>query len=140
MSLPRESPISSTVQRPIIGTDGTEVVVVGFVVVLSEVPPGIGAPVENRHPAPGGLNAVMLTMGGGRFVEGPMGWVVGVVDVPVAMLVVVARPAPVVVVWSVVVASAAGEWCSPFSWNPTMMSTDTQSPSPTLKGQLGPAP
>ena len=61
MSLPSESPISSTVQCPIADSaGGVGVVALGGVVSLDGVA-GIGAPVENRHPAPGGLNAVMLT-------------------------------------------------------------------------------
>jgi hypothetical protein len=144
MSLPSESPISSTVQRPIGDVVGTEVDVVGDVVVAPPDEPGLGAPVENRHPAPGGLNAVMLMMGGGRVFDGPacVVGVVGVVDVAVPTLVVVPDVVVVVVVVAceVVVASAAGEWCSSFSWKPTMTRADTQSPSPTRKGQLGPAP
>src|SRR5450631_2764432 len=99
MSLPRESPISSTVQRPIADTVGTEVVVDdAIVVVVLEAPFGFGAPVANRHPAPGGLNAAMFTIGGGRFFEGPGGWVVGVVVVAIPMLVVGPGPATDVVV------------------------------------------
>ena len=45
-SLPRESPISSTVHRPIADTVGKEVVVDAFVDVLPESPLGIGAPVR----------------------------------------------------------------------------------------------
>ena len=112
----------------------------GDVVVAPPDKPGLGAPVENRHPAPGGLNAVMLMMGGGRVLDRPDSCVVGVVDVTVPTLVVVPDTVIVVVVCEVVVASAAGEWCSSFSWKPTMTSADTQSPSPTRKGQLGPAP
>src|ERR1019366_6833906 len=115
-SLPSESPISSTVQRPIGDGVGTEVDVVGDVVVAPPDEPGLGAPVENRHPAPGGLNAVMLMMGGGRVLDRPDSCVVGVVDVTVPTLVVVPDTVIVVVVCEVVVASAAGEWCSSFSW------------------------
>jgi hypothetical protein len=130
------------VQRPIGDVVDTEV----DVVVAPPDELGLGAPVENRHPAPGGLNAVMLTIGGGRVFDGPtcVVGVVGVVDVAVATLVVVPDAlvvvVVVVVVCEVVVASAAGEWCSSLSWKPTMTRADTQSPSPTRKGQLGPAP
>jgi len=97
---------------------------------------GSGAPVESRQPAPGGVNADMLTMGGGKFFNGPDGWVV----VGAAGPVVVGSAAVVVVAARcvVVVELAAVERCS-FSWNPTMMSADTQSPSMTRKAQLGPA-
>ena len=65
-SLPSESPISSTVQWPIAASAGTLVVVVVVVVafevvVVPDTSLGVGAPVENRHPAPGGLKAAMLT-------------------------------------------------------------------------------
>jgi hypothetical protein len=80
----------------------------------------------------------MLTIGGGNVVDGPVGCVVGVVDVATPVLEVVADE--VLVVVSDVVVGAAGEWCSFFSWKPMMMSTDTHTPSPTRKGQLGPAP
>jgi hypothetical protein len=116
---------------------GNDVVLAAIVVELAGVP-GLGAPVENRQPAPGALNAVILTIGGGRFVDGPVGWVVGVVGGAVPTLVVVADDELVVVIE--VVVTAAGEWCSPFSWKPMTMSTDTHTPSPTRKGQLGPAP
>jgi hypothetical protein len=130
------------VQRPIGDVVGTEV----DVVVAPPDELGLGAPVENRHPAPGGLNAVMLTIGGGRVFDGPacVVGVVRVVDVAGATLVVVPDAlvvvVVVVVVCEVVVASAAGERCSSLSWKPTMTRADTQSPSPTRKGQLGPAP
>jgi hypothetical protein len=64
------------------------VVVDAFVVELLEGLRGIGAPVKNRHPAPGGLNAAILMIGGARFFDVLDGCVVGVVDVDVPMLVV----------------------------------------------------
>jgi hypothetical protein len=70
---------------------------------------GIGAPVENRQPAPGGLNAAMLMTGGGRFFEGCDGGVVGVVDVADRMVVVGFEAVVDGVVRSVVVVVAAGE-------------------------------
>jgi len=83
----------------------------------------------------------MFTIGGGRFVGGPEGWVVlgvvvdeGPVVVDGALLVVDD------VEGSDVVVMAAGERCASFSWKPTMTSAETQSPSTTRKGQLGPAP
>ena len=82
--MPSESPISSTVQRPIAVTCGAVVVVDDvalLVVVVADVPLGVGAPVANRQPEPGGLKAVMLTIGGGRFVSGVVGGVLGVVEV-----------------------------------------------------------
>jgi hypothetical protein len=117
-------------------TGGT--VVVTLVVVDVDAVFGSGAPVESRHPVPGGVNADMLTMGGGRFFDGPDGCVVvvgatgPVVVGPLAVVDVVARCV-------VVVGSAAVDRCS-FNWNPTMMSAETQSPRTTRKGQLGPAP
>ena len=59
-----------------------------FVVDVPEGELGIGAPVENRQPAPGGLNAVMLTMGGGKLFDSFDGGVVGVVEVDVRAVVV----------------------------------------------------
>jgi hypothetical protein len=128
------------VQRPIAEIVGTVVVVelVDDELVVELVEIGLGAPVENRHPAPGGLNAVILTTGGGSCIGGPDGCVVGVVDVEGRL--VVEPDAIDVVEREVVVDVAAGEWCSLFSWNPTTTSTETHSPSPTRKGQLGPAP
>jgi hypothetical protein len=111
-------------------------VVVGIVVVPPE---GVGAPVENRHPPPGGEKAAMLTIGGGRFFAGPDGWVVGVVDVE-GPLVVVGPVGVVEGVVNVVVATAAVGWCSSFNWKPTTMSAETHSPSTTRRGQLGWAP
>jgi hypothetical protein len=78
-----------------------------LVVVLSEVPLGIGAPVANRQPAPGGLNAVMLTTGGGRFVSGVVGRVVVVEAVPFFLVGGVAVVDGVTCI--VVVGVAAGE-------------------------------
>ena len=83
----------------------------------------------------------MFTIGGGRFGDGPDGWVVvGVVDDDGPLVVV----GPLLVVEDVecsdVVVMAAGERCASFSWKPTMTSAETQSPSTTRKGQLGPAP
>jgi hypothetical protein len=70
------------VHRPIADSVGTNVVVeVAIVVELLGELIGIGAPVENRHPAPGGLNAAILIIGGGSFFDDPGGWVVAVVDV-----------------------------------------------------------
>jgi hypothetical protein len=50
-----------------------------LVVVVPDVLLGVGAPVANRQPAPGGLKADMLMSGGGRFVSGVVGCVLGVV-------------------------------------------------------------
>jgi hypothetical protein len=141
------------VQRPIAVTFGTVVVVeeIGTVVVVDEVGTvvvveslvgmfGIEAPVENRHPDPGGLKAVKLTIGGGRFLDGPGGCVVGV-DVVEERTEVVVFDEFVdvvdVVTCNVVVGSAAMERWSSLSWNPTMMRAETQSPSTTRKGQPG---
>jgi hypothetical protein len=68
-----------------------------------------GDPVENRQPAPGGLNAAMLTNGGGRLFEFRDSGVVGVVEVE--DLVVVAGSVAVddVVTRGAVVGAAAGE-------------------------------
>jgi hypothetical protein len=128
------------VQCPITPTVGTLVVVdVAVVVVVSfDSSLGIGAPVVNRHPAPGGLNAAILIYGGGNFNDGG-GGVVGVVEYDTP-LVVVDPDALVVGDVRSVVGVAAGERCASFSWNPTMMSAVTQSPRPTRRGQLGPAP
>jgi hypothetical protein len=70
---------------------------------------GTGAPVEKRHPAPGGVKADMLTIGGGRFFVGSVGCVVGVVGVDdvVEPLVVVVIDVVDVVTRTVVVGSAA---------------------------------
>ena len=76
---------------------------------------GIGAPVENRQPAPGGLNAVMLTMGGGKLFDSFDGGVVGVVEVDVRAVVVGSDAVVDVVVRNVVVGVAAGERGSCFS-------------------------
>jgi len=133
------------VQRPIAAIVGTVVVVVVVVVdvdtlVVDELDVlGIGAPVENRQPAPGGLNAVMLTKGGGKTFASFDGGVVGVVVVGAPMVVVGSEAAVDEVVWVVVVGAAVGGG-SCFSSNPTMMSADTHSPSPTRRGQLGTAP
>jgi hypothetical protein len=100
------------VQRPITVTGGNVVVdvAVSVVVVDAEGAVGSGAPVENRQPAPGGLNAAILTIGGGRFVDGPMGAVVvGEVDVVGPVVVVGPAPVDVVVECCVVVGSAAVE-------------------------------
>ena len=87
-----------------------DVDVVGPLVVdVSDGVVGIGAPVENRQPAPGGLNAAMLMTGGGRFFEGCDGGVVGVVDVADRMVVVGFEAVVDGVVRSVVVVVAAGE-------------------------------
>src|SRR5579863_9793877 len=82
----------------------------------------------------------MLTIGGGRFETGGDGCVVGVVDVEVRLVVVGPVAFVVAVVRCVVVVMAAGERCASFSWKPTTMSTETQSPRVTRRGQLGPAP
>jgi hypothetical protein len=87
----------------------------------------------------------MLTMGGGRLVGGDGGGVVvddGGAVLDDGVLPVVVGPVCVVVEveGSVVVVMAAGERCSSFSWKPTTTSAETQSPSTTRKGQLGPAP
>lgn len=104
-------------QRPIAETVGT-VVGVDVVDVVDVVGPlvdvvvgvfGIGAPVENRQPAPGALNAAMLMMGGGRLCAGGDGWVVGVVDVDVRVVVVGSEAVVVGVVRIVVDGAAAGE-------------------------------
>jgi hypothetical protein len=83
-----------------------------FVVVESDALLGIGAPVSKRHPAPGTLKALRLTIGGGRFFDGPDGGVVDgdvVRDGEVASLVV--GPEGVVDVGGrVVVESAAVGW------------------------------
>jgi hypothetical protein len=87
-------------------------VVAPLVVDVSDVEVGIGAPVEKRQPAPGGLNAAMLMTGGGRLFAGCDGCVVDVVGVvDVADRMVVAGSAAVVdgVVRIVVVGAAAGE-------------------------------
>lgn len=94
------------------------VVVLDDVAVLVDVSSdelGIGAPVAIRQPAPGGLNAVILTTGGGRFVSIVVGCVVGVfgfVGVVVAPLFVVVGVVAVVdeLIGNVVVGVAAGEW------------------------------
>ena len=87
-----------------------DVDVVGPLVVdVSDGVVGIGAPVENRQPAPGGLNTAMLTTGGGRFFEGCGGGVVGVVDVEDRLVVVGTEAVVDGVVRSVVVVVAAGE-------------------------------
>jgi hypothetical protein len=104
------------VQFPIAEIVGTVVVedvdVVGPLVVdVSDGVVGIGALVENRQPAPGGLNAAMLMTGGGRFFEGGEGGegcVVGVVDVADRLVVVGFEAVVDGVVRSVVVV-AAGE-------------------------------
>jgi hypothetical protein len=96
--------------------------VASLVEVVPDVPLGVGAPVANRQPAPGGLKAVMLMTGGGRSVSGVVGGgvlgvvgcvlgvvggVLGVVD---SVLFVVGDVAVVVgVTCSVVVGVAAGE-------------------------------
>jgi hypothetical protein len=85
-----------------------DVVVVSVGVELSVVLLGSGAPVEKRQPAPGGLNAVMLTMGGGKFLGGGEGGVV-VDDGDVSLLVVGPVADVDVVVCCVVVGSAEGE-------------------------------
>jgi hypothetical protein len=108
------------VQCPITEIVGTVVVkdvdvVAPLVVDVSDGEVGIGAPVEKRHPAPGGLNAAMLTTGGGRFFEGCDGCdgcvvdVVGVVDVEDRSVVVGSEAVVDGVVRSVVVVAAAGE-------------------------------
>jgi hypothetical protein len=80
----------------------------------------------------------MFTIGGGRLDGGLDGCVV-VDDGDVGLVV-----GPLLVVDDVggedVVVMAAGERCSSFSWKPTTTSAETQSPSATRKGQLGPAP
>jgi hypothetical protein len=92
-----------------------------LVVVVPDVLLGVGAPVANRQPAPGGLKAVMLMSGGGRFVSGVVGCVLGVVGcvlgvvgcvlgVVESVLFVVGDVVVVVgVTCSVVVGVAAGE-------------------------------
>lgn len=65
--------------------------------------------------------------------------VVGVVDDDGPLL-VVGPDAVVVGVACSVVVDAAGERWSFFSWKPTITSAVTQSPSPTRRGQLEPAP
>lgn len=94
-------------QRPIADTVGTDVAV--DVAVVEPGFLGIGAPVENRHPAPGGLNAAILMIGGGRLFDGPSRGVVGVDDVEDRTVVVGLDVLIDVVECSVVVASAAGE-------------------------------
>lgn len=98
-------------QCPIAEIVGTAVVedVGPLVVDVSDGVVGIGAPVENRQPAPGGLNAAILTTGSGRFFEGGDGWVVGVVDVEDRLVVVGTEAVVDGVVRSVVVGAAAGE-------------------------------
>ena len=100
-------------QCPIAEIVGTVVVedvdVAPLVVDVSDGVLGIGAPVENRQPAPGGLNANMLMTGGGRFFEGGDGCVVGVVDVEDLLVVVGSEAVVDGVVRSVVVGAAAGE-------------------------------
>jgi hypothetical protein len=87
-----------------------DVDVVGPLVVdVSDGVEGIDAPVENRQPAPGGLNTAMLTTGGGRFFDGGDGCVVGVVDVADRLVVVGTEAVVDGVVRSVVVVVAAGE-------------------------------
>jgi hypothetical protein len=87
------------VQWPITVTEGSVVEVDAIDVdVVGDVPPGTGAPVENRQPAPGGLNASMLTNGGGRFVIGGDGWVVVGAVVTVVCTLVVGPDAVVVTV------------------------------------------
>ena len=108
--MPSESPISRIVQRPITVSGGSVVEVdVTLDVDVVDVEEGMGAPVENRQPAPGGLNASMLTNGGGRFLDGPDGGVV-VDDAEVPSLVVGPDVVVVAVVRTVVVGSAAVEW------------------------------
>jgi hypothetical protein len=102
------------VQCPIAEIVGTvvdeDVDVVGPLVVdVSDGVEGIDAPVENRQPAPGGLNTAMLTTGGGRFFDGGDGCVVGVVDVADRLVVVGTEAVVDGVVRSVVVVVAAGE-------------------------------
>jgi hypothetical protein len=92
-----------------------------LVVVVPDVLLGVGAPVANRQPAPGGLKADMLMSGGGRFVSGVVGCVLGVVGcvlgvvgcvlgVVESVLFVVGDVVVVVgVTCSVVVGVAAGE-------------------------------
>lgn len=134
-------------QWPITVTGGSVVEDDGVidVDVVDDVLPGTGAPVEKRQPAPGGLNASMLTSGGGRFSSGAEGCVVvvgvgvGVVGVVGPLLVVGPDAVVVAVECTVVVGSAEVEWRL-FSWKPTMMSAETQSPSTTLRGHLGRAP
>jgi hypothetical protein len=121
--------------------DVVDVDVDAFVVVESDGPLGVGAPVSNRHPAPGGLKALRLTIGGGRSFDGPVGGVVdGVVvrDGEVPSL-VVGPEGDVVVGGRVVVESAAVEWW-PFNWKPMTTSAVTQSPSTTRRVQPGRAP
>ena len=101
-------------QCPIAEIGGTvvdeDVDVVGPLVVdVSDGVEGIDAPVENRQPAPGGLNTAMLTTGGGRFFDGGDGCVVGVVDVADRLVVVGTEAVVDGVVRSVVVVVAAGE-------------------------------
>ena len=104
-------------QCPITEIVGTVVVedvdvVDPLVVDVSDSEGGIGAPVEKRQPAPGGLNAAMLMTGGGRLFEGCDGCVldvVGVVDVAVRLVVVGSAAVVGGDVRSVVVGAAAGE-------------------------------
>jgi hypothetical protein len=133
------------VQRPTAVT-GDDVVVVDdgalLVAVVPEESLGDGAPVANRQPAPGGLKAVMLIFGAGRFVSGFVGCVLGVVGIVLGVV----EPVLFVVgdvtcrVVGGVVGVAAGEWCPSFSWNPTMTSAVTQSPRTTRRVQPGRAP
>ena len=84
-------------------------VIGGAVVVSAEPRPGMGAPVLNRQPAPGGWKAAMLTIGGGRFVICRGGCVGVVVDEWVAVLVVGTTFVVDAAVGWVVVPEAEGE-------------------------------
>jgi hypothetical protein len=123
-----------------VGVNDVVVVVDPLVVELIEV---VGAPVLNRQPDPGGLNVARLTSGVGSLIcDG----VAGVVVVGATAVVVGCEVGTVVVtvdgmdvVERMVVGDATVGWCESLSWKPTIMSADTQMPSTTRRGHVGPS-
>ena len=102
-----QCPIAEIVGTVVVDVDVD--VVAPLVVDVSDGDVGIGAPVEKRQPAPGGLKAAMLMTGGGRLFEGCDGCVIDVVDVEERLVVVGSAAVVDGVVRNVVVGAAAGE-------------------------------